>query len=112
MWRSALRNAARKPVGGDAVEPSAGRASSDVPTAPSSSRVVRDTRRDASDALEMHVSVYNLPSALTRRTHPSHPVRGALGRAMVVVVVSRAYLSRRPRRGLRQTNSSSALAVV
>ena len=68
MWRSALRNAARKPVGGDAVEPSAGRASSDVPTAPSSSRVVRDTRRDASDALEMHVSVYNLPSALTRRT--------------------------------------------
>ena len=68
MWRSALRNAARKPVGGDAVEPSAGRISSDVPTAPSSSRVVRDTRRDASDALEMHVSVYNLPSALTRRT--------------------------------------------
>ena len=68
MWRSALRNAARKPVGGDAVEPSAGRVSSDVPTAPSSSRVVRDTRRDASDALEMHVSVYNLPSALTRRT--------------------------------------------
>ena len=48
----------------------------------------------------------------TRRTHPAHPVRGALGRAMVVVVVSRAYLSRRPRRGLRQTNSSSALAVV
>ena len=68
MWRSALRNAARKPVGGDAVEPPRRAASSDVPTAPSSSRVVRDTRRDASDALEMHVSVYNLPSALTRRT--------------------------------------------
>ena len=62
MWRSALRDAARRPVGGDAV------ASSDVPTSPASRLVVRDTRRDALDALEMHVSVYNLPSALTRRT--------------------------------------------
>ena len=70
MWRSALRDAAHRPVGGDAVNPaSAGRASSsDVPTSPASRLVVRDTRRDALDALEMHVSVYNLPSALTRRT--------------------------------------------
>ena len=70
MWRSALRDAAHRPVGGDAVNPAS--AESARPTmgfTPSSSlRVVRDTRRDALDALEMHVSVYNLPSALTRRT--------------------------------------------
>lgn len=68
MWRSALHNAAHKPVGGDAyVEARVGQGEfSDVPT-PSTSRVTRDTRRDARDALELFVSVYNLPDALAKR---------------------------------------------
>ena len=64
MWRSALHNAAHKPVGGDAyVEARVGQGEfSDVPT-PSTSRVTRDTRRDARDALELFFRVYNLPDA-------------------------------------------------